>query len=784
MRSKRIAGLKILLFFSFGLFFNARLSAEIVQTNFGLYGCQVNSLAVYNDGTSRIIYAAVVGPNKVFRSTDDGATWSVILSSADSYEGESQICAVDEDTAYLYVCLQNGILRSVDSGTTWTLLAYDALTNPSPASLTISNSVLYSGTNGGIVYKSSDNGNTWTQIGSLGDGVFPGAIAVHPVTADIIFVVYEEEGTDHLVRTSNGGEDWEEVTIPDQDNPGQNLTDFNVVGIDPASGTSLTTTILYVSGSSADPSVYKSADGGSTWQKKEDYNDFGTYSGYVLFDGNGNLFIGAARSSDGGETWETFPLSEGSTETHINTGDLAIDSLDSNFLLAGSDRGIARSSDGGVNWSECYEGLAALVINDAVVSDDESTFFFVSKSGLGISTDFSTTQTWDFPVYPQNLIEGQPTDATGGQEPLTTVAIIPGYDGITYRTVYVGGNAGEIFTSTSGGESWIMNNIYPAGSHVKVTKIAVCPDFPTTVYASFLDFEEDATDGKVGVSVDTGLTWQDTGLTSVPVNTVIFFPGDDTLTDIVVLAGLGKEGETNPDLMGLRRSTDGGTTWSNITDLANAIVYCLASDPTDSNIVYAGVRKYTSGISSRWVCKSTDGGNNWDDLSEIEEGEGYCRTIAVNPDNPSEVYAGVDNYIYRSIDGGTTWELYYEAQDQDNINVLICGSLIGATETGLYSFTGSPATADTDDGDGGGGGCFIATAAFGSYQEPHVMVLRQFRDKVLLNSDWGKTFVSFYYRYGPIMADWLNQEKWAKPVVRTLLLPVYGFAYQMLNSLP
>ncbi len=81
------------------------------------------------------------------------------------------------------------------------------------------------------------------------------------------------------------------------------------------------------------------------------------------------------------------------------------------------------------------------------------------------------------------------------------------------------------------------------------------------------------------------------------------------------------------------------------------------------------------------------------------------------------------------------------------------------------------------DGGGGGGGCFIATAAFGSYMEPNVMVLRQFRDELLLPHHAGQWLVQQYYRYSPPVADVIANHGWLKATVRTVLIPVVGFAY-------
>lgn len=79
---------------------------------------------------------------------------------------------------------------------------------------------------------------------------------------------------------------------------------------------------------------------------------------------------------------------------------------------------------------------------------------------------------------------------------------------------------------------------------------------------------------------------------------------------------------------------------------------------------------------------------------------------------------------------------------------------------------------------GGGGGCFIATAAYGSYLEPQVMVLREFRDRYLLSNAPGRLFVAFYYKVSPPLADIISRHPALKTAARIILTPiVYGIKY-------
>lgn len=86
--------------------------------------------------------------------------------------------------------------------------------------------------------------------------------------------------------------------------------------------------------------------------------------------------------------------------------------------------------------------------------------------------------------------------------------------------------------------------------------------------------------------------------------------------------------------------------------------------------------------------------------------------------------------------------------------------------------TGGGTVASSSSGGGSSSGCFIATAAYGSYLDPHVMVLRNFRDNVLLQSELGASFVTFYYKYSPPIADFIAQHDLLRMIFRLALTPL------------
>lgn len=238
------------------------------------------------------------------------------------------------------------------------------------------------------------------------------------------------------------------------------------------------------------------------------------------------------------------------------------------------------------------------------------------------------------------------------------------------NTVFVGSASGGILRSYDGGAHW--KNIFDGYETLSIGDLAIDPDDTSILYVG--TGEPNCGIGSVtydghGIykSTDGGNSWTNVGLENCGSTGRIAV--DPQNPDIIYAAMMGDLFQDSPD-RGLYRSTDAGATWQQVlfvTDSTGA--FDVAINPQDPNIVYATtwerVRRYYrrdyTGYTSR-IYRSTDGGTTWSQLGGGLPGDQLCKiTLALAPSDPSIIYAGIIGSdeqlmdIYKTSNGGDTW---------------------------------------------------------------------------------------------------------------------------------
>lgn len=104
-------------------------------------------------------------------------------------------------------------------------------------------------------------------------------------------------------------------------------------------------------------------------------------------------------------------------------------------------------------------------------------------------------------------------------------------------------------------------------------------------------------------------------------------------------------------VMAASKTTDAGVTWIRYSlSPGTGDAYCVAVDPSNSNIVYAGGYESSAGA----IYKTTNAGSSWLKLTATGL-SGYVYDLAIDPMSTNTLYAGTSNGVYKSANSGTNW---------------------------------------------------------------------------------------------------------------------------------
>lgn len=179
------------------------------------------------------------------------------------------------------------------------------------------------------------------------------------------------------------------------------------------------------------------------------------------------------------------------------------------------------------------------------------------------------------------------------------------------------------------------------------------------------------------------------------------------------------------------------------------------------------------------VTKSVDVGGAYTSaqLAGLINGVHYTVGVTAVNEGSSTFYVTAFNSNAASTDGGTpgeSQESYYSDGVTLDTGAVAESAMSNTDEAYPEASNAYPGLPNK--------GCFIATAAFGYYTAPQVQALRDFRDRYLATNGPGRAFVDWYYRYGPVGAEFMNRNEWLKPVVRVVLMPAVGASLFMTKT--
>jgi photosystem II stability/assembly factor-like uncharacterized protein len=331
----------------------------------------------------------------------------------------------------IYVATASGgLFKSTNQGTSWMPVfdKVDAMMSIGDVTVAPSNpNIVWVGTGeannrqssswGDGVYRSIDAGRTWTRMG-LTDTKHIGRIVIHPTNPDIVYVAAvghlwgpnDERG---VFKTIDGGRTWKKVLSVDEN------TGATDIVMDPQDPETLFAAMYQrqrrewgFNGGGPGSGIYRTHDGGATWQKLENGLPKGDKGriGLDVFAGDGRIVYaaieahgdanGVYRSADRGDTWEQI--------SHLNTrpmyySQIRIDPKDRDRVyLLGSNRGFYISDDGGRNFRDVFSTVHS-EDHALWIDPDDPNHLIVGGDG-GVSVSWDRGGTW---MFRDNLPIGQ-----------------------------------------------------------------------------------------------------------------------------------------------------------------------------------------------------------------------------------------------------------------------------------------------------------------------------------------------------------------------------------------
>ena len=607
----------------------------------GFFGGSVGSVAV-SEWDNNVIYVGngektvrgnVSSGDGIWKSVNAGKTWEPMGLKNARHIPRVRIHPKNPDIVYagvmgdLYKSSQErGVYKSTNGGKTWSKKLFankdagvvDLIIDPNNPRVLYATTwnirrtpySLSSGGDGSALWKSTDEGETWTNISThkgLPKGIWGiSGVTVSPVNSDIVWALIENE---------KGG-------------------------------------------------VYKSTDAGKTWKlinSERKLRQRAWYYTRLYADTQDEnivyvLNVRYHKSTDGGKTYKTF------NAPHGDHHDLWIAPEDNQRMIIGDDGGAQVSFDAGINWSTYMNQPTSQFYR--VTTDNHFPYRI-----YGAQQDNSTVR---IAHRTQGRFIGESDwESTAGGES-AHLAIDPSNNDIVYGGSYGGlltrqnhktgetrainvwpddpmGHGAEDFKYRFQWNFPIMfspnhkNKLYAASNHLHMT---------TNEGQSWEIISPDLTRNDPSTLKSSGgpITKDNTG---VEYYATIFAINESKQEEGLLWAG------SDDGLVHVTK--DGGKNWTNVTPKKMPewmMINCIEIDPFTKGGAYVVGTKYKSGDYLPYIYKTENYGKNWRQITNGIGAEDFTRALRADPKRKGLLYAGTERGMYISFDDGTSWNKF------------------------------------------------------------------------------------------------------------------------------
>ena len=627
-----------------------------------------------------------------------------------------------------------GVWRTKNGGGTWENIS-DGSFGGSVGAVAVSewdNNVIYVGggektVRGNVsygygVWKTVDAGKTWSQMG-LEDARHIGRIRIHPKNPDVVFAavmgdLYQSSETRGVYRSTDGGENWEQVLFANADAGAVDLTfDPNNPRVLYASTWRIRRTPYSLESGGDGSALWKSTDGGDTWTELTSQDNglpSGTLGiiGVTVSPANSdrvwalveNANGGVYRSDDAGESWRKINSSRSlrqrawyytriyadtedentvyvmnvayhkSTDggrtfkakraPHGDHHDLWIAPEDPQRMIIGDDGGAQISFDGGDNWTTYYNQPTAQFYRVTTDNDFPYRIYAAQQDNSTVRISHRSTG------YSISERDWEPT--AGGES--AHIAPDPDNPDIVY-----GGSYGGYLTRRNHDtrESRAINvwPDNPLGYGAEGMKYRFQWNFPIffsphdndKLYAASNHLHVSTDEGNSWKTISPDLTRNDSSKlvasggpitkdnTGVEYYCTVFAAAESQHEEGVIWAG------SDDGLLHLTK--DGGETWTNVSPPESMMpewmmINSVEVSPFEPGGLYVAGTRYKLGDYQPYLYKTSDYGQTWTKITNGIDETHFTRVVRADPAQEGLLYAGTETGMYISYDDGASWSTF------------------------------------------------------------------------------------------------------------------------------